>query len=81
MTTEELYEAKTYLKMDILKSYLAGQIDTFAYSKRKFDPFKVEDAPSKESPPSCGSRRHLVIRQKKNVPACSRLYKQQSNET
>jgi hypothetical protein len=34
MPLEEAYEAKTYLKMALLKSYLSGQIATFSYSKR-----------------------------------------------
>ncbi len=37
MSEDDLYEAKTYLKMSILKGYLAEQIEKFTYSKRKRD--------------------------------------------
>ncbi|WP_423200794.1 Chromosome partition protein Smc (plasmid) [Cupriavidus sp. H19C3] len=32
---KELYEARTYLKIEMLKSYLSGNIGTFAYRQRK----------------------------------------------
>jgi len=34
MSTDDVYEAKTYLKMNILKAYLSSQIDTFTYTQR-----------------------------------------------
>lgn len=38
MNAEEIYENKTFLKMSILKSYLADQIKNFSYPIRKYKP-------------------------------------------
>jgi hypothetical protein len=40
---QELYEARTYLKIEMLKSYLGGNIGTFAYSKRELNSEKEEE--------------------------------------
>lgn len=34
ISTQELYEAKTYLKMNILKAYLSDQLSSFSYNKK-----------------------------------------------
>jgi hypothetical protein len=34
---EQLYEARTYLKIQMLKSYLSGNIGAFVYHPRKFE--------------------------------------------
>nr|WP_315481481.1 hypothetical protein [uncultured Undibacterium sp.] len=35
MSADELYEAKTYLKMSILRAYLSDQIGTFSYNSKQ----------------------------------------------
>lgn len=35
MTDEQLYEARTYLKIEMLKSYLSGNIGAYTYAKRE----------------------------------------------
>lgn len=36
LADEQLYEARTYLKIEMLKSYLSGNIGAFTYTKREF---------------------------------------------
>jgi hypothetical protein len=47
LTDEQLYEARTCLKIEMLKSYLGGNIGTFTYAKREFKaerPSEPQDA-------------------------------------
>jgi len=44
----ELYEARTYLKIEMLKSYLSGNIGTFTYQKRKERPRIESEQPVDE---------------------------------
>jgi hypothetical protein len=48
---EQLYEARTYLKIQMLKSYLSGNIGAFVYHPRKFDGANVTEAPQAQSNP------------------------------
>lgn len=45
LADSELYEARTYLKIQMIKSYLSGSIGSFTYSKRQ----SVSDEPSGDS--------------------------------
>jgi hypothetical protein len=54
MTSTEIYEAKTYLKMMMLRAYLSDQFDKFTYSRRDVEELKhaEESAVEKVEVPS-----------------------------
>lgn len=54
LADEQLYEARTYLKIEMLKSYLSGNIGAFAYTKRELKterPEEQQDAKSARETP------------------------------
>lgn len=48
LTDEQRYEARTFLKIEMLKSYLSGNIGAFTYAKREF---KAENKQSSQDLP------------------------------
>lgn len=50
MTPKDLYEAKTYLKMSVLKSYLSDQIERFTYASRQREELNDGDLSPEQMP-------------------------------
>ncbi|MCY1547993.1 hypothetical protein D9M68_840790 [compost metagenome] len=50
LSDRELYEARTYLKIEMLKSYLSGNIGVFAYAKRTTKLEELQDEDSTKPP-------------------------------
>ncbi|MCY0854986.1 hypothetical protein [Cupriavidus sp. D39] len=50
LSDKELYEARTYLKIEMLKSYLSGNIGVFAYTKRETKSAQPQDLLSTATP-------------------------------
>ncbi|MDO8713319.1 MAG: hypothetical protein Q7K13_02420 [Polynucleobacter sp.] len=51
LSDKQLYEARTYLKIEMLKSYLGGSIGSFTYTKRN-EKAAQNSAPKKDQPES-----------------------------
>jgi hypothetical protein len=52
LTDEQLYEARTYLKIEMLKSYLGGNIGAFTYAKRESKARRDNDSAAEDIVPA-----------------------------